>query len=317
MRAAVVVAPGQVRIEEVAIPSPGRGQLRVRLEGSGVCASSLAAWEGQPWFDYPLEPGALGHEGWGRVDAVGEGVSSAHLGQRVAALSSRAFAEYDIVEADQVVSLPAALDRTPFPAEPLGCAVNVVQRSGIRQGDTVAIVGVGSLGAVLTRLAAIAGARVIGISRRSSSLRLARQFGATETIEMKDHREVVDRVEELTRGRFCDCVIEAVGKQWPLDLAAEITRERGRLVIAGYHQDGLRQVNMQLWNWRGLDVVNAHERDPRVYVEGMRQAVDAVTSGRLDPAPLLTHTYPLDRLDEALDATRDRPPGFIKAIVVP
>ena len=63
-------------------------------------------------------------------------------------------------------------------------------------------------------------------------------------------------------------MIEAVGKQWPLDLAAELTREGGRLVIAGYHQDGPRQVNMQLWNWRGFDVANAHERDPQVAVRG-------------------------------------------------
>jgi len=54
-------------------------------------------------------------------------------------------------------------------------------------------------------------------------------------------------------------VIEAAGQQWPLDLATELTRERGRLIIAGYHQDGPRQINMQLWNWRGLDVINAHE----------------------------------------------------------
>jgi threonine dehydrogenase-like Zn-dependent dehydrogenase len=114
---------------------------------------------------------------------------------------------------------------------------------------------------------------------------------------------------------MCDVVIEAVGKQWPLDLAAELTRERGTLVIAGYHQDGPRQVNMQLWNWRGLDVTNAHERDPHIYVQGMRAAVEAVASGRLDPTPLFTHSFPLERLDEALDATRDRPEGFVKAVV--
>jgi threonine dehydrogenase-like Zn-dependent dehydrogenase len=108
-----------------------------------------------------------------------------------------------------------------------------------------------------------------------------------------------------------------VGKQWPLDLAAELTRERGRLVVAGYHQDGPRQVNMWLWNWRGLDVINAHERDPKVYLRGIREAVEAVASGRLDPAPLYTHRYPLESLGEALDATRDRPDGFLKALVVP
>ena len=134
---------------------------------------------------------------------------------------------------------------------------------------------------------------------------------------MEDHLAIIGQVKELTGGGFCDRVIEAVGKQWPLDLAAELTRERGRLIVAGYHQDGPRQVNMWLWNWRGIDVINAHERDSKVYVRGIREAVDAVASGRLDPAPLYTHRFPLHRLGEALDATRDRPDGFLKALVTP
>ena len=142
-------------------------------------------------------------------------------------------------------------------------------------------------------------------------------MGAAETIAMVDHGTIIDRVRDFTDGHFCERVIEAVGKQWPLDLAAELTREGGRLVIAGYHQDGPRQVNMQLWNWRGFDVVNAHERDSAVAVQGMRDAVEAVRSGLIDPMLLVTHRFKLDRLDEALDATRDKPCGFVKAVVVP
>jgi NADPH:quinone reductase len=113
-----------------------------------------------------------------------------------------------------------------------------------------------------------------------------------------------------------DRAIEVIGLQWPLDLAAELTRTRGRLVIAGYHQDGLRQVNMQLWNWRGLDVINAHERVPAMYVEGIREAVEAVSSGMLNPSRLYTHTFALDQLDEAFETMRARPDGFLKALVV-
>src|SRR5919202_2910867 len=133
---------------------------------------------------------------------------------------------------------------------------------------------------------------------------------------MDDHYRIIERVRSMTDGAGCHVTIEAVGLQWPLDLAGELTRERGRLVIAGYHQDGPRHVNMQLWNWRGLDVINAHERDPEVYLEGIRGAVDAVASGALNPSPLYTHTFELDRLDEALDAMRARPDGFLKALVV-
>ena len=110
-------------------------------------------------------------------------------------------------------------------------------------------------------------------------------------------------------------MIEAVGAQWPLDLASELTGERGRLVIAGYHQDGPRQVNMQLWNWRGIDVVNAHERDPAQYVEGMRQAVRMMAEGTIDPTPLFTHRLPLRDLGTAMSLVESRPDGFMKALV--
>jgi threonine dehydrogenase-like Zn-dependent dehydrogenase len=315
MRAAVVTGPGKVRVDEVARPEPGPGQVRLRLAGSGVCASNLTPWAGPEWMRFPTEPGALGHEGWGVIDAVGAGVEGLQAGQPVAALSYHAYAEYDVADAAAVVPLPDALAGQPFPGEPLGCAMNIFRRSEIAPGQTVAIVGIGFLGAILTRLASEAGARVIAVSRRPFSLEVARAMGAAETIPMADHEGIIGAVKELTGGAFCDRVIEAVGKQWPLDLSAELTRERGRLVIAGYHQDGPRQVNMQLWNWRGLDVINAHERDPEVYMAGIRAAVAAVTSGRLDPRPLYTHVYPLERLGEALDATRDRPEGFLKALV--
>lgn len=73
---------------------------------------------------------------------------------------------------------------------------------------------------------------------------------------------------------------------------------------------------MQLWNWRGLDVVNAHERDPGVYVKGIAAAVEAVRDGALDPTPLYTHRFGLDQVDAALDTAVERPDGFIKALVM-
>src|SRR3954462_5926530 len=166
MRAALLAAPGQVRVEKVARPEPGRGQVRVRLAGTGVCASNLTPWAGPEWMQFPTEPGALGHEGWGVVDGVGDGVEGVSVGDRVAALSYHSYAEYDVAEADAVVLLPPSLAGQPFPGEPLGCAMNILRRSCIEAGQPVAIVGIGFLGAILTRLAAAAGARVIAISRR-------------------------------------------------------------------------------------------------------------------------------------------------------
>ncbi|RCS25246.1 L-iditol 2-dehydrogenase [Phyllobacterium salinisoli] len=316
MSAAVITGPGILRIEAAPLPEPNAGQVRVRLEGCGVCASNLVPWAGPEWMRFPTEPGGLGHEGWGIIDAVGSDVREIEIGDRVAALFYHSYAEYDVGDAEAVVKLPPEMADFPFPGEPLGCAMNIFRRSEIEPGQTVAIVGVGFIGALLCQLATRAGAHVIAISRRRFALDMAKRMGAAELIELDDHHAIIDKVKSLTGGVFCDRVIEATGKQWPLDLAAEITRERGKLIIAGYHQDGPRQVNMQLWNWRGLDVINAHERDRAVYIEGMREAVRAVASGALDPMPLYSHRFPLSRLDEALNATRDRPDGFMKALVM-
>jgi threonine dehydrogenase-like Zn-dependent dehydrogenase len=267
MRAATLVAPGSIRIERVPRPSPGPGEVRIRIEGCGVCASNLLPWAGSEWITYPGEPGGLGHESWGRIDAVGPGVEE-------------------------------------------------LARSGIAAGQTGAIIGIGFLGAVLTRLASDAGARVIAIARRPCALELARRQGASELVAMGDHWRIVEAVKALTSDALCHRAIESTGHQWPLDLAGDLVGFGGRLIVAGYHQDGPRQVNMQMWNWKGIDVINAHERDPAVILQGLQEAVEAVATRRLDPRPLCTHRYPLERLGEALDATRDRPEGFIKALVM-
>jgi threonine dehydrogenase-like Zn-dependent dehydrogenase len=316
MRAAVLAEPRRFQVSRVPIPDPGSGEVLIAVEGCGVCGSNVAPFEGRPWFQYPMPPGGPGHEGWGRVERVGPGVTELVRGDRVAFLSSRALAEYDVAPIAGTVRLPPALDGQPFPGEAIGCAVNVIRRSEIRAGQTVAVIGVGFLGAIMVKLARQAGARVIAIGRRPFALSLARRLGADEALPLEDRRRVVEVVAALTGGALCDRVIEVVGLQEPLDLAGELTRERGRLVIAGYHQDGPRQVNLQLWNWRGLDVINAHERDPAVYVEGMRAAADLVASGRLDLAPLYTR-FSLDQVGAAFAALLERPDGFVKAVVQP
>lgn len=315
MQAATITAPQQLEIQEVPLPVAGAGEVVVKLEGCGVCASNIPPWEGREWFSYPMAPGQLGHEAWGTVHEVGAGAGGFKVGQRVAMLSNNAYAQFDKAAADAVVPLPSQLEGQPLPGEPLGCAWNIFQRSQIKSGDTVAIVGIGFLGALLTQLAKKAGARVIAISRRPFSLEFAGQFGADHTIVMDDHWRILEEVKALTGERFCDVVIEAVGKQWPLDLSAELCRERGRLVVAGYHQDGMRQVNMQLWNWRGLDVINAHEREQQVYIDGIAAAAAQVASGGMTPGPLYTHEFELGGLGEALELTRTRPDGFMKALI--
>jgi threonine dehydrogenase-like Zn-dependent dehydrogenase len=180
----------------------------------------------------------------------------------------------------------------------------------------VAIVGIGFLGAILIQLCRAAGARVVVFTRRPFARELAESLGA-ESHSLNGIPGNVAAARDFAGGNLCDVVIEATGQAEPLNLAGELTRERGRLVIAGYHQDGPREINLQLWNWRGLDVINAHEREPAIYLEGMRTALECVLDGRIKVEPLITHRLPLEQLGKALDLTRNRPAGFLKALVLP
>ena len=126
MRAAVLNGPQDFSVERVAVPVPGAGEVLIRVEGCGVCASNVEPWEGQPWSTWPGAPGGMGHEGWGRITALGEGVEGLSVGDRVTALTERSYAEYDVARADMVVPLPASLDEMPVPGEPVACAMKAM-----------------------------------------------------------------------------------------------------------------------------------------------------------------------------------------------
>lgn len=202
-------------------------------------------------------------------------------GRRVAALCYRGYAQLDVAAEDTVVELPSDLDDLPFPGEALACAVNVVAAAGA--AERVAVVGMGFLGTAVARI-----------------------LGAAAEV----------RRDTAAEGLY-DVVVEAAGTQEALDTASRLVADGGRLVIAGYHQDGRREIDLGNWNWRALEIVNAHERDPQAYVRGMRRAIELVLDGTLDLEKLVTHTFPLDRLDEAFELARTRPSGFLKAVVCP
>lgn len=315
MKSAVIIAPGKFEFQNVEVPRPAANQVLVQLEGCGVCGSDLPVWEGRSWFQYPYKAGAPGHEGFGVIAELGSDVSGLRVGDRVAMLSYNAYAEYDVANAGEVVKLPEHLADLPFPGEPLGCSMNIFHRSQVKENDTVAIIGAGFIGNLMIQLCKSAGAKVIAISKRDSSLKMAFESGADYIIKMDNHYQIIEKVNEITNNEGCSRVIEATGKQWPLDLAGEITGIRGRLIIAGFHQDGMRQVNLQNWNWKGIDVINAHERDPRQYVKGMQLAIDAVKENVLNPQPLFTHLYGFEQLNSAfLDMSMARE-GYVKGIV--
>lgn len=315
-RAAVIEAPKKVSIKDLELPEPGKDEVRIKIEGCGICASNIPVWEGRDWFNYPIPAGEPGHEAWGTIDAVGEEVTNFTRGERVTGLSYNAYATHDIAKPENLVVLPDYFDNKPFPGEPLGCAMNIFSRSDIQKGQTVAIVGSGFLGLLLIQLARSAGARVIALSRRDFSLEMAANAGAHDCIRLDDHYQIIEKVKELTNGRFCQRVIEATGKEWPLNLSIELTAERGKLIVAGFHQDGMRNLNVQMLNWRGIDMISAHEREPHRYVRGIKDAIEAIQKHQMDPYPFFTHGFSLDEMETAFNHLTQRPDGYVKGLII-
>jgi threonine dehydrogenase-like Zn-dependent dehydrogenase len=112
-----------------------------------------------------------------------------------------------------------------------------------------------------------------------------------------------------------DVAIEASGTQAGLTLAGQMAREHGVLAILGYHQGGPRQVDMELWNWKALEVLNAHERRAGYQMDCMRRGLTLLAAGKLQTAPLVTHRFGLDQVDDAFRALLTKPAGFVKAVI--
>jgi threonine dehydrogenase-like Zn-dependent dehydrogenase len=316
MQAACLIEPRKFEWRNAADLVPQGNQVLIRVAGCGVCSSNLGPWKGAPWFTYPLAPGAPGHEAFGVIAATGPSANKTAVGARVATLSQNAFAEYCLASESDITVLPSLLADRIFLGEPLACAVNIFKRAQIRAGQDIAIVGIGFLGALLVQLASRSGARVIATARRPESLDLAVKEGASDAVCFADFWAGVQSVRQLTNDRLCDVTIEATGAQTGLDFASEITGERGRLVIAGYHQDGPRTINLQSWNWRGLDVINAHERDPRIYHAGMEEALQKTLEGFISSDELITHRFRFAQINEAFGEAESHRTGFVKAIVL-
>ena len=153
MRALRLHGPRQAALVEVDDPSPGRGEVVVRIRSCGVCGSDLNAWQGVPGIQYPLPPGAPGHETLGEVVALGPGVASLCVGDPVTGLMWNGFAELGVARAEDLVVLPPPLASSDLLGEPLACAMNVVRRSAIGAGDRIAVVGFGYLAALVVMLA--------------------------------------------------------------------------------------------------------------------------------------------------------------------
>jgi threonine dehydrogenase-like Zn-dependent dehydrogenase len=317
MRASFLVGSRNSVVQEVVIPSPKQNEVLIRVEACGVCASDIHRWLGSGNPNYPER---IGHEPSGVVEGVGNNVDRWKKGQPVTALApgSGAFAEFITVPEDRVTSIPSGLTFTEAIAEPVGCLVSGLERVEINPECRVAVVGCGFMGLALIQLIASRGVREIAaVDIRKDALKNALRFGAKRVFfpDEVDTKDKVVRWDQIGQG--FDVVFESTGTQAALTLAGEMTGVHGTLSIVGWHANGMRSVDIGLWNWKAITVINAHERRMDYLVSCMETGLELIAAKKLDMSSLVTHEYTLDEIDKAFGHLENKPEGYIKGVVLP
>jgi threonine dehydrogenase-like Zn-dependent dehydrogenase len=349
MKAALFYGGTDIRVREVPTPAPGPGQALVRVLAAGICGSDLHGYRDREGVSD--QPRLKGHELAGEIAALGPGVEGLELGQRVGVepghlvscghcrwcrrgdtqlcpelglfdgqrVHSTGFAEYSLEAARNCYPLPegVSLEQAAI-LDVYAVAVHAVHRVPVRPTDTVAVLGTGAIGLATAQVARVAGAgRVIVVGRRDAPLEVARRLGCDGTVNAS-REDAAEAVRAQSGGRGADVAYEAVGgRASTLVQAIEVAARGGRVGVIGAFADPqtvdarlcMRQELSLHWVWSyGLwDGVPEY-----------RVALDLLSSGRIDAAPLITHRFPLTRIGEGFAAADDkRASGAIKVLVLP
>ncbi|HHV79609.1 MAG TPA: alcohol dehydrogenase catalytic domain-containing protein [Firmicutes bacterium] len=337
MRAAVLHAPRDLRIEEVPKPQVRAGEVLLRVRATAICGTDVGIYIGKEKTNYPR---IQGHESTGEIVEIGEGVRDLSVGERVVinpavfcrdcffchygttnlcnqgGLFGRefdgSFAEYVRVPAYSVHKLPeeiSFIDGTSLNV--LATVLRAHDRFAVKPGDLVAVVGQGVAGLLHTRVAKLRGAsKVIGISRSQWKLDLARQFGADE-VAGAGGSDAVKQVMEITGGRGVDVVIESVGKGDTLRESMEMVRPGGVVVAFGVGAKSIPDFPHYLMYYKELDLVGSRGMRPVDYENGIRLCAN----GQIDLKPLVTEVLPLEKLKDGMETMVSNPGKALRIVI--
>ncbi|MFN3649385.1 MAG: zinc-binding dehydrogenase [Armatimonadota bacterium] len=316
MQALVLYGKEDARLERVPVPAVGPGEVRVRIGAALTCGTDLKVFRRGYHARMIVPPAVFGHELAGVIDAVGEGVTGWSPGDRVVAANSAPCGECFFCGVDreelcedllffngayaEYATLPARLVRKnlhrlpetlPFEAaalaEPLACAVHGVHETGVRAGETVAILGAGPLGLLLARCAVLKGARVLMLGRREGRLAAARALGAEEVLDVAGEVDPVAWVRGRTGGRGADRVIEAVGTPEAWSQAIALARKGGVVNLFGGCASGTSiQVDTTRLHYDALTLIGTFHHTP----EMVREALRLLAAGQI-PAEVLIQEH--------------------------
>jgi len=306
-----------LRYEDVPEPSPGEGQLKIKVTFAGICGTDLKEYATGPHMIPPSRmPLTPGHEFSGKVAAVGKGVSDFKIGDRVSGVgyyycgecyvckkglynlcvnqgftglsTDGCMAEYFVAPTYACYKLP---DEVSFEygalVEPLAVALHAVRQGKVNPGDTVAIVGDGAIGLCVLLAARAAGAsEVYLVSKHRGRGELAEKLGATAVIYINDGNPV-QKFMDITGGPGADATIECVGRPDTPQLTAELTRRGGTAVITGvFEQPGT-------FDFSTITFTEINMVGSSIYVHEGRTAINLMTDKRIDPGCLITSIVPL------------------------
>jgi L-iditol 2-dehydrogenase len=343
MSAAVLYGKEQLRIERVDVPKLGRGDVLVRVRAALTCGTDVKVFRRGYHAKMIRPPALFGHELAGDVAAVGSDVSQFYVGQRVVAANSApcgacyycqrsqenlcedllfnngAYAEFIRIP-ERIVSrnmheIPShASYQDAALVEPLACVIRGLEESGVKPGDTVAVIGLGPIGMMFVRLAkAVYNARVIAIGRRRSQLDRASGMGADEVVLNEDGADVVTPVHKLTGGRGADVVIEAVGLPEVWQLAIKLLRRGGVVNFFGGCPEGTEvPVDAGLLHYSELTLKASFHHTPAL----IRQALDIISRGRVTARDFVNRVEPLSNLLEVMQHLMSHN-GHLKTAIIP
>jgi 2-desacetyl-2-hydroxyethyl bacteriochlorophyllide A dehydrogenase len=340
MMAVMAYGAQDFRYEEVDIPQLQSGDILVKVEGTGICASDRSIYKGgDPWGGV-REPHIPGHEFVGEVVEIGTKTTKEtgiQVGDRATAeiiipcrkcfyctkgfyhlcigersWVSGSWAEYMLFPKGSIVyrvpkEIPPELAAI---IEPLSCSCHAVNRADVQQYDTVTIAGLGSIGMGALQITRLRSPyQIIGLEIDDELRKKAKKLGADYVFDPRDP-DLEEKVKAITEGRGTDKYIECSGNPVSLNTAFKLIRKRGRVVVYGvYRQDAVLDFN-QVGEFKEFEIVGGH-LSPWSY----NSIIKYLQEGKIDGKALVTHVYPLSDFINALSVKWSEP--SIKTVMIP
>ena len=342
MMAAVLYGKESLRVEPVAVPRIGKGDVLVRVKAALTCGTDVKVFRRGYHARMIVPPALFGHELAGDIVATGEEVTNFKVGQRVVAANSApcmecfycrrgaenlcedllfnngAYAEYIRIPARIVqrnlYEIPAHVSyRDAALVEPLACVLRGFEETGAKPGDNVVVLGLGPIGLMFVRLAKLYGARVIAVGRRRTQIERAAHMGADEVISSHSTPDPVQPVRDFATGRGVDVAIEAVGKPETWQLAVKMVRRGGTVnFFGGCPADSRITLDTSLLHYSEITCKASFHHTP-AYI---RKALELVSRGQISAQDFVNREEPLANLLEVMQYLMSHN-GHLKTAIIP